>query len=94
MSMGHDACKQTLNFGTAEACFICSDASERLNGEITHLAEKAQVPLYAVKYTMLEIGQAAGFKASVFTVDDAGFAKSFIQKLNDNKSGEERVYGK
>lgn len=94
MSMGHDACKQSLKFGAAEACFICSDASERLNGEISNLAEAADKPLYAVKYTMLEIGQATGFKASVFTVDDAGFAKSFIQKLNDNKTGEERVYGK
>lgn len=94
MSMGHDACKQTLRAGTAQMCVICSDASERLDGEISALAEKSDVPLYSVKYTMFDISQATGFKASVFTVDDAGFAKSLIKKLNDNKSGEERVYGK
>lgn len=94
MSMGHDACKQALKFGSAQACFICSDASERLCGEITFLAENAEVQLYSLSYTMFDIRQATGFKASVFTVDDAGFAKSFIQKLKDNKTGEERVYGK
>ena len=94
MSMGHDACKQSLNRGTAKLCVICSDASERLAGEMAFLADKAGVPLYAVKYTMLETGQATGFKASVFTIDDEGFAKSLITKLNDNNSGEEQAYGK
>ena len=93
MSMGHDACKIALKTGSAELCVICSDASERLDGEITFLAEQAQVTLYSVDYTMFDIQQATGFKASVFTIDDAGFAKSFIKKLNDNKSGKERVYG-
>lgn len=93
LSMGHDACKQSLNTGRAELCVICSDASERLNGEIMFLADKANVTVYGVDYTQLQIKQATGFKASVFTVDDAGFAKSIINKLNDNKHGEERVYG-
>lgn len=94
LSMGHDACKLSLNSGVAQLCIICSDASERLDGEITFLAQKAKIQLYSVKYTMLDIAQATGFKASVFTVDDAGFAKTLKNKLNDNKSGEERVYGK
>ena len=94
MSMGHDACKLALNAGTAELCVICSDASVRLSEEIIGLAEKAQTKIYTVDYTMFDIQQATGFKAGVFTVDDAGFAKSLIKKLNDNKSGKERVYGK
>lgn len=94
MSMGHDACKLALNAGTAELCVICSDASERLDSEISFLAEKAGTVMYDVDYTMFDIQSATGFKAGVFTVDDAGFAKSIIKKLNDNKSGKERVYGK
>ena len=43
-----------------------------------------------MKYTMLDIKQALSFKAAVFTVDDEGFAKSLIAKLNENQSGEER----
>ena len=93
LSLGHDACKQSLNGGTAQLCVICSDASKRLEEEITFLAQKAGVTLYGVDYTQLDIRQATGFKASVFTVDDAGFAKSLINKLTDNKHGEERVYG-
>ena len=94
MSMGHDACKLALNAGTAELCVICSDASARLSEEIIGLAKKAQTKIYTVDYTMFDIQQSTGFKAGVFTVDDAGFAKSLIKKLNDNKSGKERVYGK
>lgn len=94
MSMGHDACKLALNAGTAELCVICSDASARLSEEIIGLAEKAQTKIYTVDYTMFDIQQSTGFKAGVFTVDDAGFAKSLIKKLNDNESGKERVYGK
>lgn len=94
MSMGHDACKQALKSGSAQACFICSDASERLKDEISYLAENAEIGFYLLKYSMFDISQATGFKASVFTIDDVGFAKAFIKKLNDNKTGEERVYGK
>jgi len=94
MSMGHDACKIALNAGSAELCVICSDISERLAEEITSLAEKSHIILYSVDYTMFDIQQSTGFKAGVFTIDDAGFAKSLIKKLNENKSGKERVYGK
>lgn len=93
LSLGHDACKQSLKNGGAQLCVICADASERLDGEISFLAQDAGVTLYGVDYNQLDIRQATGFKASVFTVDDEGFAKSLINKLNDNKHGEERVYG-
>lgn len=94
LSMGHDACKQALNGGTAEMCVICCDASERLKDEIFRLARKAGVPVFDVSYTMLDVTGATGMKASVFTVDDAGFTKTLIKKFNDNKSGEERAYGR
>ncbi len=90
LSLGHDACKSALNDGTASICVICSDASERLNDEMTSLAEKASVKIFDVVYTMFDIKKATSFKAAVFTVDDEGFAKTLINKFNDNKSGKER----
>lgn len=90
LSLGHDACKASLNSGNASLCVICSDASERLNEEITALAEKAEVRIVDVSYTMLDIKNAVSFKAAVFTVDDDGFAKTLIKKFNDNESGKER----
>ena len=90
LSLGHDACKASLNSGNASLCVICSDASARLNEEITSLAQKAEVIIVDVSYTMLDIKNAVSFKAAVFTVDDEGFAKTLIKKFNENKSGKQR----
>lgn len=91
LSLGHDACKQSLNSGKAKLCIICCDASERLSDEISGLAKTHNITVYDVRYTMLEIKQALSFKAAVFTVDDEGFAKSLIAKFKENQSGEERI---
>lgn len=90
LSLGHDACKLALNGGKAVMCVICSDASERLNDEISGIAKAKGVGIYDVKYSMTDIKQALSFKAAVFTVDDEGFAKLLVAKLNENQSGEER----
>ena len=90
LSPGHDACKASLNQGRASLCLICSDASQRLNEEITALAEKAGVRIFDVSYSMMDIKAAISFKAAVLTIDDEGFAKSLIKKINENESGKER----
>lgn len=90
LSLGHDACKLALNSGKAVMCVICSDASERLNDEISGIAKAKGIGIYDVKYSMTDIKQALSFKAAVFTVDDEGFAKLLVAKLNENQSGEER----
>ena len=90
LSLGHDACKASLNAGTASLCVICSDASERLKDEFSSLSKKAEVKIFDVSYSMLYIKNATIFKAAVFTVDDEGFARTLINKINDNKSGKER----
>lgn len=90
LSLGHDACKASLNAGTASLCVICSDASERLKDEFSSLSKKAEVKIFDVAYSMLDIKNATSFKAAVFTVDDEGFARTLINKFNDNKSGKER----
>ena len=90
LSLGHDACKAALNAGSASLCVICSDASQRLNDEITALAENAGVRIFDVSYSMMDIKNATAFKAAVFTVDDEGFARTLIKKINENESGKER----
>ena len=90
LSPGHDACKASLNQGRASLCLICSDASQRLKEEITALAEKAGVRIFDVDYSMMDIKAAISFKAAVLTIDDEGFAKSLIKKINENESGKER----
>lgn len=90
LSLGHDACKAALNQGKASLCLICSDASQRLSEEISSLAEKAGVRIFDVGYSMLDIKAAISFKAAVLTIDDEGFAKSLIKKINENESGKER----
>lgn len=90
LSLGHDACKLALNSGRAALCIICSDASKRLFDEISGIASTKGIKIYDVRYSMLDIKQALSFKAAVFTVDDEGFAKSLVAKLNENQSGEER----
>ncbi len=90
LSLGHDACKLALKAGNAALCIICCDASQRLNDEITSLAENAGVKIFDVTYSMLDIKNATSFKAAVFTVDDEGFAKTLIKKIDENKSGKER----
>lgn len=90
LSLGHDAVKASLNRKAAKLCVVCSDASQRLCQEICGLAEKAETPVVFVTYTMADIKQAAAFKAAVFTVDDDGFSKAILKKINDNQTGKER----
>jgi hypothetical protein len=61
-----------------------------LTDEITGLAKNKNIRVFNVRYSMADIKQAIGFKAAVMTVDDEGLANSIINKLNENKSGEER----
>ncbi len=94
LSLGHDACKESIKSSAAQLMFICSDASERLAEEMEALAKENGIKTYSVKYSMLDIKQALSFKAAVIAVNDSGFSKSLINKLNENKSGEERIYDK
>lgn len=94
LSLGHDACKESIRFSKAQLMLICSDASERLTEEMANLAKENGIKTYIIKYSMLDIKQALSFKAAIITVNDGGFSKSLINKLNENKSGEERIYDK
>lgn len=90
LSLGHDACKLAVNSGKAKLCIVCSDASDRLRDEISGMTQSRNVKTVFSEYSMLDIKQSTGFKAAVLTVDDEGFAKTMENKLNENRSGEER----
>ncbi|MBQ7548556.1 MAG: ribosomal L7Ae/L30e/S12e/Gadd45 family protein [Clostridia bacterium] len=90
LSLGHDECKPSINSGRAKVCLVASDASERLKEEMRGLSERRDVPFFAVGYTMDTLRTAVGQRTAVITANDENLALPLINKLNENKSGEER----
>jgi ribosomal protein L7Ae-like RNA K-turn-binding protein len=88
LSMGHDSSVAAISSGRAKVCLLCADASERLKKEFTRAAsyDERNVPLVAMKFTMEDIKNATGRPAGVITINDEGFAKSFL-RLEENKTG-------
>ena len=85
LSPGHDAAFESIAKGKARACFLCSDASDRLKREFdrTTKFEGRDVPLYEVPYLKDDLYAATGIRAAVFTIDDEGFAKKILMLLED-----------
>lgn len=83
LSSGHDAAFESISKGKAAACFVTSDASERLKKEFlrTTSFENRSIPCIELQCTMTDIYTATGRKAAVFTVDEKGFAKKLITLL-------------
>lgn len=88
LSMGHDSSIGAIAAGRAKACLLCEDASERLKKEFARAVsyEERNVPLVFLPHTMEEIKAATGHQAGVLTINDEGFAKSFLQ-LSDKAGG-------
>jgi len=83
-SFGHDSAKGALRSKRARLCLLCGDASPRLAEEFAYLANEANVPLYEIPATSLDIKQATQYKAAVVTVDDKGFAEKIVNILTHN----------
>ena len=92
LSCGHDAAIGSVRSKSAKLCLLSSDSSQRLRKEIEREAafEGRDIPVRMLFSTIEEICKATGLKSAVVTVNDEGFAKTLINKLNDNKSGKER----
>jgi ribosomal protein L7Ae-like RNA K-turn-binding protein len=88
LSMGHDSSVAAIATGRAKVCLLCADASERLKKEFARAAsyEERNVPLVYMPFTLEDIKKATGRPAGVLTINDEGFARSFL-KLEDNKTG-------
>ncbi len=84
LSCGHDGAVGAVRSGKAKLCLLSSDSSDRLKKEAERETEfkKEHIPIYSLKHTMNEIGNATGLKSAILTVDDEGFAKAMLSLLN------------
>ncbi len=86
LSMGHDMCKGAITSGKAQICLVSADSSQRVFDEFSSLCQGREVPIFRVEPTIDEIHHLIGYKAGIITIDDGGFAKSFLKHY---RSGEE-----
>jgi ribosomal protein L7Ae-like RNA K-turn-binding protein len=88
LSMGHDSSVAALATGKAKVCLLCTDASDRLKKEFERAAnyDDRNVPLIYMPFTLGDIKKATGRPAGVLTINDEGFARSFL-RLEENKTG-------
>ena len=88
LSMGHDSSIAAIVHGKAKVCLLCTDASDRLKKEFERATgyEDRNVPLVYMPFTLEDIKNATGRPAGVLTINDEGFARSFL-RLEENKTG-------
>lgn len=88
LSMGHDACIGSIVAARAKACLLCTDASQRLKAEFERATsyDDRKIPLVFLPFTMEDIKNATGRTAAVITINDQGFARSFL-RLEENNTG-------
>lgn len=93
LSMGHDACIGSIVVGRAKACLLCTDASQRLKSEFERATsyDKRNIPLVFLPFTMDDIKNATGRTAAVITINDEGFARSFLRLEENNTGGNSTV---
>ncbi len=92
LSMGHDMCKSSVNTDKACVCLVSSDSSQRVFDEFTHLCQNKNIPLFRIEPTIDEIHHLIGYKAGIITIDDIGFAKSFMKHFKtEYRPGEENI---
>ena len=70
LCIGHDEVKTSIKSGKAMLVILASDASERLEKEMTKLAD--EIPVIRTDATMQEMGFYIGKKSGVFSVIDSG----------------------
>ncbi len=82
LSMGHDACKDSVRNRKACVCLISKESSERVYNEFENLCEQYGVELKRIDLTIKELSRFTGYKAGIVTVNDPGFAGSVMKNLN------------
>ena len=70
LCIGQDEVKTSIRNGKAMLVILASDASERLEKEMTKLAD--EIPVIRTDATMQEMGFYIGKKSGVFSVIDSG----------------------
>lgn len=88
---GHDSVKESVVKSKAVLVFLSSDASERLQREMTHACNYngKNIPIIRTTYTMSDFAEGIGKGSGVFSVTDNGFSEKlqqqFGEELDDNK---------
>lgn len=85
LTMGHDMAIESIMKGKSTLVVVSSTSSERLAEEFRRAASAAPntPPVETVPYTMDTLHQAVGYKAGVFSVNDAGFAAKLLLLLKE-----------
>ena len=94
LSMGHDACKDSVRSKKACLCLVSKDSSDRIYNEFTKLCEVYDVPVRRIGLTIGEIHHITGYKAGILTVNDPGFAGSVMKSINQTTFAEVEAYDK
>lgn len=83
LAMGHDMVLESVLKGRSCLVLVASDSSERLLEEFRRVTAPGgmQPEVRRVPYAMEDLHQAVGYKAGVFSINDAGFAAKFLSLL-------------
>lgn len=87
LAMGHDMAMESLKNGKSALVLISRTASTRLEKEFRRAAENLPVSagVRIIPYSIDELHHAVGYKAGVFSVNDAGFAAKMLQLLAETR---------
>lgn len=79
LCIGHDEVKTSVRNGKAVLVVMTSDASERLQREMSNLS--GEIPLIKTDATMQEMGFYIGKKSAVFSVIDDGLKNLILSTI-------------
>lgn len=93
LSMGHDSSIAAISTRRAKVCILCEDVSDRQKTEMTRATsyDDRNIPLVFLDCKMEDIKTAIGRQAGVLTINDEGFANSFL-KITDNNTGRNNIH--
>ena len=94
LSMGPDACKDSVRQKKACLCLVSAESSGRVFKEFSNLCEQYDVPIIKIDLNIRQLSQITGYKAGILTVNDPGFAGSVMKSLNKNTFAEVEAYDK
>lgn len=94
LSMGHDACKDSVRGKKACVCLISKESSDRVFNEFTNLCGQYGVPIFKIDLTIEQINRITGYKAGILTINDPGFAGAVMKSINKTTFAEVEAYDK
>ncbi len=74
LSLGFDACEDSMKSGKAQLLLLAADLSERTVRNISNTADKTNTCVIRTKIPMEQLGAAVGKVTGIISVNDSGFA--------------------